>query len=468
MSQNIETIETACTFTEKFLKEGQNRDIVYLKKFLVERLTHMDSADIHIEPEEGPEFDYLTEEDLLLEMITRTGKIESSVDISAARAMGEGLYNATIGKTSSFTLAAGHPGDLSKKDLEIRIETPDGIILENHVTDYVNGLFSVSYTPKVYGVHEISIFSCGKHVTDSPFTVIAKKGHMSFAGSKNPVCLRVSSKGEEQGELDSPSDVAVCSNGRILVADTKNHRIQIFDHRGKFIREFGSYGRELGRFNAPSGVRIAQDGRILVTDLANDRLQVFSSRGLFLKSMSCCGADSNLKGPRGVATDEEGQILVVDQQNHRVVVYSPEGEFIHEFGSLGTGNGQFNNPMYIALNEEGDIFVTDSCNHRVQIFDLNGNFVKKFGRPGTGEGEFHYPSGITIDSSGYLFVSDRSNRVQVFNQHLRYVTKFGGKQSGDGQLSGPLGLDFTPEGRVAVADSANNCVKIFYFQSEQF
>lgn len=428
----------------------------------------MDSLDVDIEPEEGPEFDYVTEEDLLLEMIARTGKIESSIELSAARAMGEGLYNATIGKTSSFTVAVVKPGDVSKGDLVVRIDTPDGIILENHMTDFGNGLFAVSFTPKVYGVHEISILSHDEHVADSPFTVIAKKGHMSFARSKNPVCLRVSYKGEGRGQVLSPADVAVCSNGRILVADTNNHRIQIFDGRGTFIREFGSYGRELGRFNSPTGICIAHDGRIAVTDHNNNRVQLFSSRGIFQTAMSCCGNDDNLKGPRGVATDEEGQILVVDQQNHRIVVYSADGQFVQEFGSLGTGNGQFNNPMYIALDQDGNTFVTDSCNHRVQVFDLGGNFVKKFGRPGTGEGEFHYPSGIAIDSSGYIFVSDRTNRVQVFNQHLRYVTKFGGKQSGEGQLSGPLGLDFTPEGRLAVADSANNCVKVFYFQSEQF
>ena len=433
-------------------------------------MSQLDSLDIDIEPEEGPQFDYVTDEDLLLEAIIRTGKIESSMEACAARALGEGLYKATIGKTSSFTVATSS-SQHSKEDLNIRIETPDGIILADHITDLRNGLLDVSYTPKVYGVHEISILSRDQHVPESPYNVIAKKGHMSFtrgAKSTSPVCLRVGYKGNGRGELDAPSDLAVCSNGRILVTDTNNHRIQVFDGRGTFIQEFGSYGHDLGQFHSPGGISIAHDGKIVVTDQINNRLQVFSPKGIFIKAVSSCGTGDELKGPRGIATDEEGQVLVVDEQKHRVVVYSADGQFAHQFGSLGTGNGQFNNPMYIALNQDGDIYVTDSCNHRVQVFDLTGKFVGKFGRPGTGEGEFQYPSGIAVDSSGYVFVSDRSNRVQVFNQHLRYVTKFGGKQSGEGQLSGPLGLDYTPEGRVAVADTANNCIKVFYFPSEQF
>ncbi len=69
-------------------------------------------------------------------------------------------------------------------------------------------------------------------------------------------------------------------------------------------------------------------------------------------------------------------------------------EFRFKFGSLGSGNGQFNFPEGIALDSSGNIYVPDTSNHRVQKFNSVGAFQLKFGAnggdgtAGTGEGQF--------------------------------------------------------------------------------
>lgn len=465
--KGIREIESNCSLVERMLQEGNAAEVARVKDFMTGRLRSLANMIQDMSPSEGPEFDYVTEEDLLLDVIKRGGKLESSTRPPAARLIGEGLYNAAVGKTSSFVLALREDATVNKEDLDVRIETPDLVILTCNIAERSSRLYTLSYTPRIHGEHVINVLANGEHVEESPYTVNVKKGHMCFATKSLPVCLRFGYKGKGKSELNSPSDVTVASNGVIAVADTLNDRIQLFTSRGNFLRQFGSSGEDVGKFNSPTGVCISQNGQIVVADQQNNRIQVFSLEGVLCKVILCKERNAGgFKNPTGVAVDEEGQLLVTDQQNHRVVVFNSHGVYCSQFGSLGTKNGEFNNPSYIAITQDGEIFVTDTSNHRVQIFDLAGNFQRKFGRPGTGDGEFHYPSGITVDSSGYIFVSDRTNRVQVFNSHLRFVTKFGGKLSGDGQLSGPQGIDYTPEGRVAVADTGNNSIKVFYFPSE--
>lgn len=465
--KGIRDIESNCGLVERMLQEGNAAEVARVKDFMTGRLRCLANMIQDMSPSEGPEFDYVTEEDLLFDVINRGGKLESSTRPPAVRLIGEGLYNAAVGKPSSFVLAVREDATINKDELDVRIETPDLVILTSSITEHSSRLYTLSYTPRIHGEHVITVLANGEQVEESPYTVNVKKGHMCFATKSVPVCLRFGYKGKGRGELSGPSDIAVASNSVIAVADTVNDRIQLFTSRGGFLRQFGSSGEEVGKLRSPTGLCVSQNGQIVVADQQNNRIQVFSFDGVLCKVILCKGRNAgDFQNPTGVAVDEEGQLLVTDQQNHRVVMFTNQGDYCSQFGSLGTKDGEFNNPSYIAITQDGEIFVTDTSNHRVQIFDPAGKFQRKFGRPGTGDGEFHYPSGITVDSSGYIFVSDRTNRVQVFNSHLRFVTKFGGKMSGDGQLSGPQGIDYTPEGRVAVADAGNNSVKVFYFPNE--
>ena len=72
-------------------------------------------------------------------------------------------------------------------------------------------------------------------------------------------------------------------NNQIVVVDQGNHRIQIFDEKGTFIRTFGSEGNDDGRLIDPSGVAIDQEGNYVVS---NDFcIQVFDSAGKFLRKL---------------------------------------------------------------------------------------------------------------------------------------------------------------------------------------
>ena len=59
--------------------------------------------------------------------------------------------------------------------------------------------------------------------------------------------------------------------------------------------------------------------------------------------------------------------------------------------------------------------MVDEGNNRIQKFDSNGKFITKWGTIGSGDGQFEEPTGIALDSSGNAYVVDRGNsRIQVF------------------------------------------------------
>jgi len=109
------------------------------------------------------------------------------------------------------------------------------------------------------------------------------------------------------GEFFMPGGVAFDDAGCIYVADTYNHRVQVFEADGTFIRVWGSYGTDIGEFMYPEDI----------------------------------------------AVDVTGAVYVVNTENHRVRKFTADGAFITSWGSYGNGTGGFVAPYAIAVSRTG-------------------------------------------------------------------------------------------------------------------
>ena len=60
-----------------------------------------------------------------------------------------------------------------------------------------------------------------------------------------------------------------------MVCDAGNNRVQVFELSGKFVAKFGSEGSGRGEFDCPGSLASLSDGRIVVSDRNNHRIQIF-------------------------------------------------------------------------------------------------------------------------------------------------------------------------------------------------
>ena len=172
--------------------------------------------------------------------------------------------------------------------------------------------------------------------------------------------------------------------------------------------------------------------------------------------------NGQFQAENGDAIDSSGNVWVTDTGNNRVEEFTASGEFIRKFGSEGTGNGQFHYPMNIAVTPEGNVWVTDALNDRVQEFSSTGAYIRQFGAEGTGPGQFAEPWGVTVCPSGNVWVSDaRYYRLQEFSSTGAFIAAAGPEGEGNGQTHSPLGLACDASNEVWVADAGNSRVQEF-------
>ena len=173
-------------------------------------------------------------------------------------------------------------------------------------------------------------------------------------------------------------------------------------------------------------------------------------------------------GPIGgfVAVDSQGNVYVSDAFNARIQKFDPNGQFLMQFGSKGAGEGQFDEPGPgpVYVDDQGDIYV--STFPRVQKFDPEGNFLAAYGTAGTGDGEFNGAGLGTIDSKGNMYVADLlSARVQKLDADGKYVLQWGSAGTEPGQFFMPVTIVQDSNGKLYVADNTGR-IQVFTTDGE--
>ena len=179
--------------------------------------------------------------------------------------------------------------------------------------------------------------------------------------------------GDDGGHFNRPTQVAVASDGTVLVADGyRNTRIARFSPGGTLLGQWGTPGNRPGEFQTPHAIAIDGRGRILVADRQNDRVQVFDSAGKFVEAWS-----SPLIGrPYGIAVIGPDRYAIADggeqpgngPDRSALVIVNGAGKVLQRIGRFGNYDGQFRMAHHVAADREGAVYVVDITGQRVQKF----------------------------------------------------------------------------------------------------
>jgi len=136
-----------------------------------------------------------------------------------------------------------------------------------------------------------------------------------------------------------------------------------------FVRAIGKAGDGVGEFNRAEGLGIDAQDRIYVADSCNHRIQMFSPYGEFLTTFGRAGAaPGDFSYPYDVRIDAQGFQYVCEFGNSRIQIFDPQHRFVEMLGGPGAAPGKMSNPWAIALDSRGNLYVADAGNHRVLKF----------------------------------------------------------------------------------------------------
>jgi uncharacterized protein (TIGR03663 family) len=317
--------------------------------------------------------------------------------------------------------------------------------------------------------------------------------------------------GVAPGQLNFPRNMAVAADGTVYVADSGNHRIQVFSPDGLALRQWGSscelYAEGMpgcidpdgsgplqlgdGQMREPWGVALGPDGNVYVADTWNHRIQVFDTEGTFLRSWGAfattggeaIGSPGGFWGPRAVAIDAAGHVYVTDTGNKRVQVFDAQGNFLTQVGGGGVVEGRFDEPVGLAITPRDDgqpggtLYVADTWNRRIQKLDvavdelLSGSgegreliisFVKEWPVEGWNSQSVVNKPFLAVDSTGTVYASDPEGfRVLAWDSEGQFKATFGLYGNDAQSFALPNGIAIGPDDLVYVADADNHRVMVF-------
>jgi RHS repeat-associated protein len=269
--------------------------------------------------------------------------------------------------------------------------------------------------------------------------------------------LQFGKAGKESGQFKEPQSIVANSTGDEYVLDTGNNRVEEFNAKGSFVKNF-----EAGLLKEPHGIALDSKGDVWVANTGAARVDEYGTTGEYKTSFATRSA-----GAKAVAVTPEGNVWVAEANSVTEYLYNAktlewrEGE---SFGKAGSGEYEMKQPQGLAIGAEGNFYVSDTGNDRIDEWNVSSSgaikHVRNFSKEGTTAGLLKEPHNLSIDSAGHVWVADTgNNRVQEFGPNGAYLQTFGKEGAAEGQLKAPKGVGIGAEGVAWVADTANSNVE---------
>jgi len=272
------------------------------------------------------------------------------------------------------------------------------------------------------GPSHAEMYPSGLEVAPNGDLVVANTGDNSVirytaAGQE---LWRVGTHGSGTNQFLNPRDVAVDSQGRVYVADTRNSRIVVLGANGSWLTTFN--GPTGDRISWPMGLTITDDV-LYVADAGKKKARAFNLNGTQLNQWTGTGA-CNFPDLRDVDADSDGNVYIANYKQNNIAVMAPNGACIRTFGTQGSAPNQFRTPYGVRLAQDpvtGQelVYVADGNNNAVKVWTKNGTFVDAFGATGTppSNGTFAELRRVAVAEDGDVWAADLWGwRIERFNR----------------------------------------------------
>lgn len=252
------------------------------------------------------------------------------------------------------------------------------------------------------------------------------------------------------GELIS--GMAVDSNNDLYVVDSENKKIKVFSNGGHYKMEFGDVGKY--KLKEPWDIAVFSQGKILVTDSLG--IKMFNAtNGDFV------GYFTRLRRPMGITVNSRRKVIVTAETS--VLIFSEGGkqevkincenqkEFVNQAFL-------FESPLYVTTDSRENVIVSDYANHCITCIVTSIKSRTEYTHyHGTHnedkEMQLYCPRGICTDADGYIYVCDSGTRGNRHRIHrVRPNGTFESFIVEDSRLGPPSTIAIDTSGDLLVGD----------------
>jgi DNA-binding beta-propeller fold protein YncE len=178
--------------------------------------------------------------------------------------------------------------------------------------------------------------------------------------------------GADGTHFNRPTYLAWLPDSTMFVADGYNGtRVAKFDKDGKFLMAWGQKGtppadKRPAYFNNVHGIAVdPQTRQVFVNDRGNHRVQVFDENGKYLREWSFGDDPSDI---HLIQIGADRMLWAYDRGTSKMLKYDLEGHFQYAWGVWGDFPGGFWGVHGFTVDQEGNFYVAEVDSGRVQKF----------------------------------------------------------------------------------------------------